>query len=66
MLSGGFEARSGRPKNAAKFILGFRVASEKRVGAVDQHIAELKGSNGKTEHPITARQHLRPHVVERI
>src|SRR5262249_58045679 len=53
-------------EDAAKLVLGFRVVGEKGIGAIDQDASKLEGLSGKAEHPVTALQHLRPHIVERI
>ena len=53
-------------EDAAKLVVGFRMGREKGVSAVDQHAPKLEGLRGKTEHPVGALHHRRPHVVERI
>src|SRR5262249_61387776 len=53
-------------QDAAKIVLGFRIRGEEGVGAVTQYAAKLEGLSGKTQNPIGALHHLRPHIVERI
>ena len=58
--------RKFQAEDAAKLVLGFGVVGQKGIGAIDQNASEFEGLGGKTEHPVPALRHLRPHVIKRI
>src|SRR6516162_643480 len=47
-------------EDAAKLVLGFRMAGKKGIGAIHQNAPKLERSSGKAEHPVATLHHLRP------
>jgi hypothetical protein len=58
--------RKFQREDAAKRVLGSRMAGQERIGALDQHAAELDCLHWQAQHAVASLHHFCPHVVEEI